>query len=350
LDVNTPALRIIDANANRALEALRVLEDLARFALDDGELSEGLKRLRHELSEAIPAELGKRLASRDTPGDVGTRITTPRELERASLGAVAAANASRLAEALRSMEEVAKTMPTGNAPALEAIRYRSYTLSQRVMMRMGSPRRRQWRVCVLITASVCTRHDWLTVARHALEGGAEAIQLREKDLPEGELLRRARGLVKLAREINPEAAVVINDRVDIALLSDADGVHVGQDDLAIEDVRRLAGFSLMVGVSTGSVEQAAAAARAGADVIGIGPMYATTTKHKPVIAGPGLVSAVMKDAAAAHVPHLAIGGITVERVAELREAGCRGVAVSAAVCSAADPREATRALVRAMEG
>lgn len=327
-----------------------MLEDLARFALDDGELSEGLKRLRHDLSEAIPAEIGRRLASRDTLGDVGTRISTPREQERASLGAVAAANASRLAEALRSMEEVAKTMPTGHAPALEAIRYRSYTLAQRLMTRMGSHRRRQWRVCVLITSSVCTRHDWLTVAREALEGGADALQLREKDLPDGELLRRARALVALSREVNPQAAIVINDRVDIALLAGADGVHVGQDDMAIEEVRRLAGFSLLVGVSTGSVEQAAAAARAGADVIGIGPMYATTTKHKPVIAGPGLVSQVLKDTAAAQVPHLAIGGITVERVAELRGAGCRGVAVSAAVCAAERPREAAAALVKAMEG
>src|SRR5690554_984319 len=124
------ALRILDANANRAREALRVLEDVARFALNDAAIAGTLKQVRHDLAAAIaalPAGARDLLAARDTPGDVGTSISTDAEMRRAGIGDVAAAAAKRLQEALRSMEEAAKTLAPSEAPRrFEALRYRAY--------------------------------------------------------------------------------------------------------------------------------------------------------------------------------------------------------------------------------
>lgn len=342
--------RLIDAAANRAREALRVMEDLARFVLDDADLCADLKSLRHDLAAALragPDPLAL-LASRDTPGDVGTTISTDAEYHRPNLPAVAAAASKRLTEALRSIEECFKVdggqSADGDrgAKAIEALRYRAYTVEKRLLLALGTGRAAQWRLCVLVTESMCTHLPWEDVVRQSIEGGADCIQLREKSLADAELLRRAHRVVAIAHEMG--AAAVINDRPDIALLSGADGVHLGQDDLPIDHVRRLAGSALLIGVSTGSMDQALAAVRAGADLCGVGPMFPTTTKHKPTLAGPAYLREYLTNPATARVPHLAIGGITPENIAQLAEAGCRGVAVSSAVVNEQRPAVACRAL------
>jgi thiamine-phosphate pyrophosphorylase len=237
------------------------------------------------------------------------------------------------------MEETAKALG-GDAAPIETLRYESYTLAQRLLLALPTGRCPQWRLCVLITESLC-RRPWLEVARSALAGGADAIQLREKDLDGLELLGRARALVELAgASAAPEGSrpsIIINDRADIALLSEANGVHLGQTDLPVREARRLAGFRLLVGVSTTNLDQARAAAQAGADYCGVGPMFPTRTKDKPILSGPEYLRAYLADPLAGQRPHLAIGGITPANVQVLREAGCRGIAVSAAVCSAEDP-------------
>lgn len=347
-------LRILDANANRAREALRVMEDAARFALNDAELSGALKNLRHDLRSALES-LGldrlRMVASRDTPGDVGTQISVPTEGARSGLAAIVAAAGARLTEALRVIEENAKALgPTradGGALILEALRYRAYEVEKRVVAAFGTGRARQWRLCVILTESLC-RRPWEEVARLAIEGGADCLQLREKGLADRELVQRARKLIELARPGG--VSVVINDRPDVALLADADGVHVGQADLAVSDVRAIAGTRLLIGVSASDLEQARRAAREGADCCGLGAMFPTTTKAKPVVAGPTLMGDYMNDAVCQRVPHLAIGGITAANVAELRAAGCRGVAVSSAACAADDPAGLCRAIAEALEG
>lgn len=338
---------MIDAGANRAREALRVLEDAARFGPGDAALVEELKELRHGLG-AVLEEAGldriRLVANRDTPGDVGTVISTESEGRREGLRGVVVAAGSRLGEALRSVEESAKGLggrAAGAAPAIEALRYRAYELERRVVLASGSGRACQWRLCVLITESMC-RRPWEKVAAAAVDGGADCLQLREKDLEGGELLRRARTLVGLGEG---RAAVVINDRPDIALLSGAAGVHLGQGDLSVAAVRELAGSGLIVGVSTSRMDRARAAAAAGADYCGLGPMFASTTKVKPELRGPGYVREYLSDPGTARVPHLAIGGIAPENMALLVQAGCRGVAVCGAVCGAEDPASVCREMV-----
>ncbi len=331
-------LRILDANTNRAREALRVMEEAARFCLDDADLNRRLKALRHDLAAALePLPL---TPNRDAPGDVGAAIKTPRESARGSLADVALAAGKRLSEALRSIEEYAKLLPGDLARAIEKLRYRGYDLEQRLTLALATGCARQWRLCVLLTQSLCPDGDWQRVARAAVRGGADCLQLREKHLDASELLGRARWLV---RTLGRDAAIIVNDRPDVALLSGAHGVHLGQTDLPCREARRLVGRQLLIGVSTSRLSQARQALRDGADYCGVGPMFPTTTKHKDQIVGPRYLARYLRWN---RLPHLAIAGITPENVGQLTDV--RGIAVSSAVCSAKNPLTATRSLLRAM--
>ncbi len=343
--MSTPA-RLIDANANRAREGLRVVEDLARFVLNDEGLCATLKAVRHGLGEALaglPVDRGVLLAWRDTPGDVGTGVVGAGEGTRAGLPALCGAAAGRLAEALRVIEESAKLLEAGDAAAaVEALRYRAYDACAAVERALGTGRARQWRLCVLITEALCVHHRWERVAELAIEGGADCLQLREKGLDGAELASRARTLVDISRPRG--VSVIVNDRADVALAAGADGVHVGQGDIGVRDVRRVAGNALLVGVSTANLDQARAAARDGADYCGLGPMFPSSTKPKPTLAGPDYCRAYLADPVTARLPHLAISGITPDNLPQLTTAGCRGIAASSAVCGAPDPQSVCFAL------
>jgi thiamine-phosphate pyrophosphorylase len=337
---------MLDANLNRAREALRVMEDCARFILCDPVLSAQLKDARQEVRriiDALPAPSRCALAWRDTPADVGTPITSDAERNRRTIRDVAIAAGKRAAEALRVVEETSKLESEDAAAIAKSLRYRVYDLEQRLIMALGTGRARQWRLCVLITEGLCRDGAWERTAAAALDAGADCLQLREKSIADAELLRRAKRLARMCRERS--AACIINDRVDIALLAGADGVHLGQDDLSVGEARRLAGVTLLVGVSTTNMDQARAAAAAGADSCGVGPMFPTTTKEKSHIAGPAYLRDYLAEPQTARIPHLAIGGIVPGKVAELVAAGCRGVAVSGAVCGAPDPAAVCREIL-----
>lgn len=331
-------MRLIDANANRAREALRVMEDGARFLLDDGALSGAIKGIRHDLAAAMRAFAPDCALARDTPNDVGKEIATEAEMTRAGVEEVVVAAGKRLSEALRSLEEYAKTVERGGveaARAFERLRYRGYEAERRLvasLARGGSRGARQWKLCVLVTEALC-RRPWLEIVRESTEGGADCIQLREKTLGDAELLARARMLVEVCKPRG--VSVVINDRVDIALAAGADGVHLGQGDLPVREAQGIAGGKLLIGVSTANIGEARRAQQAGADYCGVGPMFQTTTKKKDVIAGVEYLREYL-----AHEPelppHLAIGGITTGNVGELVAAGVRGIAVSSCVCGAGE--------------
>jgi len=338
--------RIIDANGNRAREALRVLEEAARFIIENAEIAAELKQTRHDVSHAL-ANIPGLIHHRDTPGDVGTELTTASEQTRVGVVGVAQAASARLSEALRTIEEYAKALPvepnaTALALAAERARYHGYDLAQRLLRALGTGERRQWHVCLLLTESMCTHHPWQSVLEQALAAGVNAVQVREKTMDSGPLLAHARAVIQA---VDRRAAVIVNDRADIALLAGADGVHLGQTDLNPRAVRQLAGDRLIVGVSTASLDQAKRARDDGADYCGVGPMFPTTTKHKPALAGPAYLRDYLAWGA---LPHLAIGGVKPDNIGELAAIGCKGVAVSAAVCSAQDPGAAARRLIKAV--
>lgn len=178
------------------------------------------------------------------------------------------------------------------------------------------------------------------IVEAALEGGANVIQLRKKTMEKGEQYTLALALRRLT--LLHDALFIVNDHVDIAIAADADGVHLGQADLAPAVVRALPGFhGRLIGRSTHSVEQARAAMVEGADYIAAGPVFPTPTKAGRPAVGSGLVAEV---AALADRPLVAVGGIDHENAPAVVEAGARAIAVVRAVYDAADPAEAARRL------
>jgi thiamine-phosphate pyrophosphorylase len=328
------AARIVDAAANRVREALRVLEDHCRFVRDDALLSAACKELRHDLAAALtelPA--GLLLASRDTERDVGTSTSTEAERSRDSLGAIVAANAKRLQEGLRSLEEYGKLLSGDFGTRIERLRYASYTLEKSLILGEASRGRlADARLYALVTEPAC-RTSLVGTVRELVEGGVDVVQLREKGSGDRAILDRAREIREITRRFG--VLFVMNDRPDLARLAEADGVHLGQDDLSVSDSRRILGPGALVGVSTHSLEQLRTAVRDGASYLGVGPTFASSTKTFAEFPG---IAYVREAAQATSLPAFAIGGITLENVDLVLAAGATRIAVSAALCAADDPR------------
>lgn len=196
-----------------------------------------------------------------------------------------------------------------------------------------------WHLCVITDPSLAPGKDHLAIAREALAGGADMIQLRDKGGELRDLLRQARAIQALCR--SQGATFTVNDRLDLALAAGADGLHVGQDDLPAPAARRLLARGGILGVSTHSREQALAAEAAAADYIGFGPMFATGTKATGYT--PRGLEGLREIRASVRLPILAIGGITLENVADVIAAGATAPAVISAVVATADIAEAARA-------
>ncbi len=180
------------------------------------------------------------------------------------------------------------------------------------------------------------------IVRAAIRGGIDAVQLRGKDLPAREQLAIGRELRAITRDAG--VLFIVNDRVDLALALAADGVHVGQDDLPAEIVRRLVGPEMIIGVSAATIPEALAARAAGADYLGVGAIYGTATK---LDAGAATGSALLGTiAGAVDLPLVAIGGINATNVAAVIAAGAAGAAVVSAIIAADDPEAAARELQR----
>jgi thiamine-phosphate pyrophosphorylase len=340
------AARILDVGANRAREALRVIEDYCRFVLDDAFLSREVKTLRHDLAEALanlPA--GLLLEARDTLRDVGTAISTAAERERASLRAVVQANCKRLQEALRSLEEYGKLRSPELGQELERLRYHSYSLERAIILGTTARERlAEARLYMLLTGALCTAAlDW--TIKEAAAGGAQIVQLREKKLTDRDLLERARQVRRWTREAG--VLFIMNDRPDIARLVEADGVHVGQEELPVKEVRRIVGPGALIGVSTHNLDQVRQAVLDGASYIGVGPTFPSGTKDFADF--PGLDFA-RQAAAETSLPAFVIGGVNLDNMEQVRGAGLRRVAVSQAICQADDPRQAAAEIQRYLTG
>ena len=344
--MNSSIARMFDANANRAREAYRVLEDYARFALASQPLASQIKADRHQLAEILKTlGLSDSFFYRDAGGDVGIGIKEPDELRRRNLAEVVAAAGKRLAEALRVMEELAKTMRPEAARTLESMRYRGYTVEQSLLRAAGGQQHQQRlaavRLCVLLTESLC-RHPWRKTLDALLAGGVDCVQLREKCWADAALLDRARVVVAACRAAGVLA--IVNDRADIAVLAGADGVHLGQGDLPCAEARKITGSDFIIGVSTATMAQGREAVLDGASYIGIGPMFPTTTKPELQVAGPAYAQAAVAEMP---IACMAIGGITAENIGALTAAGVTAVAVCSAVLGAEDPQAAC-ALIKSL--
>jgi thiamine-phosphate pyrophosphorylase len=352
---DVPVHRILDAATNRAAEGLRVVEDYVRFVLDDRHLTELAKDLRHELASAAETfSPGVRAAARDTLADVGVTVTTVDESLRSDALHVCHASLERTKQSLRSLEEYSKTVAAATAEPFEALRYRLYTFEAALLRTVDALERLDGvRLYVLVDA--CESEAALAgLVEQLVAGGVGAIQLRDKSLGDRTLIDRARKLVisrdqawsrlagsSTSAALPPRPLVVINDRPDVAAAVGADGVHLGQEDMSLKDARRIVGARTLIGVSTHSLEQARLAVLEGANYIGVGPTFPSTTKQFAEHPGVELLRSV---AAEIRLPAFAIGGISLQNVDAVRSAGFLRIAVASAVAGAENPRRAAEQL------
>jgi thiamine-phosphate pyrophosphorylase len=348
---NAGIWRSIDASANRAGEALRVLEDVVRFALDDERLTALAKNLRHDLAGLLATgSLRFRAAARDVSGDVGAGIEAAAALRRASVADLVAANAARAGQALRSLAEAAAVVVPETAAGFERLRYRLYDLERDALAAASAHERLAGvNLCVLVDG----RRDaaaFVSLVEALFEAGVRMIQLRDKALGVPALVERARAAVAIARRrvagTGKRPLVIVNDRADVAAAVGADGVHTGADDLPTTLARRVIGPGGLLGRTAHDLAEAHAAAGAGADYLGIGPCFPSATKAFGASAPRGFLEQVARTIA---LPSYAIGGITLDRLDELAALGIRRVAVGSAVTAAADPAAAARALIERLE-
>jgi len=353
LDLYDPARavdigRILDASANRAREGLRVVEDYARFVLDDPGLTRRLKEVRHRLAEALRGfDPDLLIGSRDTREDVGTHIMTPSEQVRENPRAVLTANFKRVAEALRTLEEYGKLVDVWLSGRFEVLRYDVYTLEKLTLTAVHAYSALGEARLMVLVGGLPTLGDLTWIVGEALAGGADIIELREKHLADRELLARAREVRILTAQA--QARFILNDRPDLARLAGADGVHLGQDDVSVRDARRIVGPNLLIGVSTHDRAQLDAALLSGAGYVGVGPVFPSATKEfsEPELAGLAFVETA---AATTNIPWFAIGGISEQNVERVLAAGATRIAVSAAVVRAERPRRAAARLKARLEG
>lgn len=186
---------------------------------------------------------------------------------------------------------------------------------------------------MLVTEDLC-HHGSGPAVRGAMKGGVGIVQLREKHLPDRQLMIRARRMREWTRE--SDVLFIMNDRPDLAVLADADGVHVGQEELSVKDARRIIGPDKLIGVSTHSIEQARQAVLDGADYIGVGPVFRSSTKSFDAFVGLDLVKQVAEEIS---LPAFAIGGINLENLDQVLAAGAERIAVTAALCGSEKPFE-----------
>lgn len=331
--------RIIDANINRATEGLRVLEEISRFHLDDKELSEQFKLMRHKVAVAYEEEYEKLLAHRDTQNDVGVGISNP--TEKLSLETIFKSNIKRLQQSLRTLAEYTTGKENQKKRELfENLRYESYTLEKelwrKLTMKLNKYRLADKKLYLVTNSDQFENDDdFIDAVAAALNGGVQLVQLREKKRPANEIIQLGKKIRQLCSEFG--ALFIVNDRIDIAQIVEADGVHLGQDDVDIHYAREILGSKFIIGISTHCPEQALKAQADGADYIGVGPVFVTPTKAGRAAVGLDYVKFAAENI---EIPFFAIGGIDLTNVQQVLESGATRVAVVRAIINAQSPSEA----------
>ncbi len=335
--VQSSLYRILDANLDRAREGLRVVEEWCRFGLNNADLTEECKALRQELAIWHDAKLR---AARDTPNDPGTALTHTGEETRTDIQQVLQANLCRVQEALRVLEEYGKVYRPELGQACKHLRYRVYILESAIAGQQRQQQLAQTRL-YLVTSPV---EQLVATVEAALQGGLTLVQYRDKDTDDALRLERAEKLCQLCHRY--QALFIMNDRVDLALAVNADGVHLGQQDMPITVARQLLGSQRIIGRSTKNPEEMQRAIAEGADYIGVGPVYETPTKAGRSAAG---LEYVRYAAAYATIPWFAIGGIDLDNISDVAAAGAKQVAVVRAIMQAEQPTIATQLFLNSIQ-
>lgn len=329
--------RIIDANQNRCVEGLRVLEDYSRFIRDDNDMSSQIRSLRHFIRKS----LGQRwISHRDSGKDVGKRVSASNQLDqKVGIAQLLRANCSRVAESLRVLEEYLKVLGQYDlSKAVEAKRFDFYQIEKKLVMAYNV------RGLYALTSDG-TEEEVLAQVQRFIDHKVPWIQYRDKHRDQKSIELISHKVVELAK--GTQSRIIINDYPDIAMAVGADGVHVGQDDLSVQEVRRIAP-ELLVGVSTHNQQQFDGAVSMSPDYIALGPIFETTTKVNPEPCE-GLSFAEYARQST-QIPLVAIGGINTTNLSQIMSVGVDSIAMTAAIKEAKQLKTIQTKILQTMIG
>jgi thiamine-phosphate pyrophosphorylase len=333
-------MRIIDANLNRACEGLRVLEDIVRFTYNNKKLTLRIKKERHELRKLFSKKIiDATIIERDAKGDVG-RAASKLEDKRENLSEVVICNMKRVEESMRSLEEFSKLFSIKKSQQIKSMRFNLYSIEKDVQKLLCAKKGLR-KKGIYVVLPDRKKSEILSIVKSIVDAPVSAVQLRSKSLSASELVKVARSVKKITEKNG--ISFIVNDRVDVALAVEADGVHIGQDDISINDTRKLTGYSFIIGVSTHSIDEAKQAEKDGADYVAFGSMFKTTSKSNPVIQG---IKKLRRLRSEMDIPVVAIGGINDKNIGEVSSAGANYAAVISYVSDAKNPGTAVRKLFR----
>jgi thiamine-phosphate pyrophosphorylase len=312
---------MIDVNINRLDESLKLIEDFIRFNLEKKNLLSRIRKIRRDfliLKRSLP--LTQMIASRQSNKDLGRRAAFDSGARKTLTGTVLS-NLSRAKESSRIIEETLNTMDTRLSNIAKGIRFRIYDLEKDVVVNVQKSF--DPRLHAIVDEQFITDKNLERIVKIMAENGATMIQLRAKQMSDRHLLLIAKRIRKAIKV--PGVKFIVNNRVDIALACAADGIHVGQHDLPVAIVRKLAGDALIIGASVHTVQEAKKAEAQGADYLGVGAIFPTRTKPAARVCGLKSLRAICRKAL---IPVIAIGGINDKNHAAVLRAGAAGIAVA----------------------
>ena len=330
--------QLIDANLDRAREGLRVMEDWCRFGLKRNDFSIQIKDWRQQLGAHHHKIYRK---ARLTSEDPAMGISHPLQKNRTTPEDIFIANSSRVQEALRVLEEFTRITDPNLSEIATRIRYQTYEIEIKVLKtKEGIDKRKILKdsSLYLITSN---RKDLKEIVLQALQAGVRIVQYREKLLNDNEKVNQAKDLACLCRKYN--SLFIVNDRIDIALAVDADGIHLGQEDIPTKIAREILGPEKVIGRSTHCLEDIKNASDESCDYIGIGPIFPSQTKKK---LNPIGIDCLRQGLDKALLPAFAIGGINSSNINELNQFNNLRIAVSDAIINSDDPFSKTQELLK----
>jgi thiamine-phosphate pyrophosphorylase len=348
-------LRILDANLNRAIEGLRVAEEVARFILENTILQKRIKNTRHHFLTAgnntfasIIAGMDRMnviLRARDSERDIGSRGISATEKKRKDLSSLIQSNCSRAAESARVFEEFSKQICSKYAAEWKRIRFEIYSIEQKLLSIAGrqlikNSLKNIGLYCVIDRSFPFTKSP-VKIASEMIKGGTRIIQYRDKESCDGEFYKTCIQISRICARSN--VLFIINDRVDIARLVDADGVHLGQDDLFVSEARRILGPGKIIGKSCYTLREVISASKEDIDYVAVGALFSTGTKENVRIVGPAFISKtrrVVKD-----IPIIAIGGINEGNIRSVIQHKPDGICIISAIHKSSDISAAVRNFV-----
>ena len=332
--------QIIDANLDRAREGLRVLEDWARFAVGRKDLVESFKDFRQILGKH---HLKIYKESRNFINDECRGLSHPEQFKRKDANSIIFSNASRVQEALRVIEEFSKDHNQDLSNISSEIRYEIYNLE---IALMDAQSNRTFLNILNENDLYFITHETENLyekIKNILEGGVKIIQLRFSKGNDSDILKFAIKVKELC--FNFGAIFLINDRLDIALACNADGVHLGQNDIDLKSARKILGYSKIIGISASNERDINKAIEGGCDYLGIGPVFFSPTKKEKVPLGIDTLKSLTKNIS---IPWFAIGGIKEENISLLKENNICKVALITDLINSKNPKEKAIMLIKCL--